>query len=313
MEFHHVPVLFEETIAALAIKPDGIYVDGTLGGAGHSSAIAAKLSEGGRLIGIDRDGEAIEAAAKRLAPFADRVTVVRGNFRDMGDILDGLGVGEVNGILLDLGVSSHQFDDGERGFSYRTDAPLDMRMDKRQALTAADIVNTWSEKDLAFILRTYGEERFAGRIAASIVRARQEKPVKTTFELAELVKNAIPAVKRQTGGHPAKRSFQAIRIACNEELAALEDVLDPAIRRLAPGGRMAVITFHSLEDRIVKNHFKTAENPCTCPPDFPVCMCGKKPYGKIITRHPVTAGETELEANPRAASAKLRVIERTAD
>ncbi len=313
MEFHHVPVLFEETINALAIRPDGIYVDGTLGGAGHSSAIAARLTEGGRLIGIDRDGEAIEAATERLAPYADRCTIVRGNFRDMPAILDDLSVGQVDGILLDLGVSSHQFDDGERGFSYRTDAPLDMRMDTRQSLTAADIVNTWSEKDLAWILKTYGEERFAGRIASAIVRARAEHPVKTTFELAELVKSAIPAAKRQTGGHPAKRSFQAIRIACNEELAALEEVLDPAVKRLAPGGRMAVITFHSLEDRIVKNHFRTAENPCTCPPDFPVCMCGKKPYGKNVFRHPVTAAEGELEENPRASSAKLRVIERLPD
>ena len=308
-EFHHVSVLLEECIQGLAIKPDGIYVDGTLGGAGHSSRIAAKLTTG-RLIGIDRDNVALEAAAERLRPFEDRVTLVHGNFCDMDQALQGLGIDKVDGILLDLGVSSPQLDDGQRGFSYMTDAPLDMRMNGEDVRDARQIVNTWSYEELKRILYDYGEERFAPRIAAAICRRREQAPIETTLELVDVIKSAMPASALREKQHPAKRSFQAIRIAVNDELGAVETVMKKAVPLLNPGGRLAVITFHSLEDRIVKNAMAEAAKGCTCPPSFPVCVCGKKPQVRIVTRKPIVSGEEELERNPRARSAKLRICEK---
>ncbi len=308
-EFHHVSVLLEECIQGLAIKPDGIYVDGTLGGAGHSSRIAAKLTTG-RLIGIDRDNVALEAAAERLRPFEDRVTLVHANFCDMDQALQGLGIDKVDGVLLDLGVSSPQLDDGQRGFSYMTDAPLDMRMNGEDTRDARQIVNTWSYEELKRILYDYGEERFAPRIAAAICRRREQAPIETTLELVDVIKSAMPASALREKQHPAKRSFQAIRIAVNDELGAVETVMKKAVPLLNPGGRLAVITFHSLEDRIVKNAMAEAAKGCTCPPSFPVCVCGKKPQVRIVTRKPIVSGEEELERNPRARSAKLRICEK---
>ena len=308
-EFHHVSVLLEECIQGLAIKPDGIYVDGTLGGAGHSSRIAAKLTTG-RLIGIDRDNVALEAAAERLRPFEDRVTLVHANFCDMDQALQELGIDKVDGILLDLGVSSPQLDDGQRGFSYMTDAPLDMRMNGEDTRDARQIVNTWSYEELKRILYDYGEERFAPRIAAAICRRREQAPIETTMELVDVIKSAMPASALREKQHPAKRSFQAIRIAVNDELGAVETVMKKAVPLLNPGGRLAVITFHSLEDRIVKNAMAEAAKGCTCPPSFPVCVCGKKPQVRIVTRKPIVSGEEELERNPRARSAKLRICEK---
>jgi len=308
-EFHHVSVLLEECIQGLAIKPDGIYVDGTLGGAGHSSRIAAKLTTG-RLIGIDRDNVALEAAAERLRPFEDRVTLVHANFCDMDQALQGLGIDKVDGILLDLGVSSPQLDDGQRGFSYMTDAPLDMRMNGEDTRDARQIVNTWSYEELKRILYDYGEERFAPRIAAAICRRREQAPIETTLELVDVIKSAMSASALREKQHPAKRSFQAIRIAVNDELGAVETVMKKAVPLLNPGGRLAVITFHSLEDRIVKNAMAEAAKGCTCPPSFPVCVCGKKPQVRIVTRKPIVSGEEELERNPRARSAKLRICEK---
>ena len=308
-EFHHVSVLLEECIEGLAIKPDGIYVDGTLGGAGHSSRIAAKLTTG-RLIGIDRDNVALEAAAERLKPYEDRVTLVHANFCDMDEALEKLGIDKVDGILLDLGVSSPQLDDGQRGFSYMTDAPLDMRMNGEDVRDARQIVNTWSYEELKRILYDYGEERFAPRIAAAICRRREQAPIETTLELVDVIKSAMPASALREKQHPAKRSFQAIRIAVNDELGAVETVMKKAVPLLNPGGRLAVITFHSLEDRIVKNIFRKNEHPCTCPPEFPVCVCGKKSKGTVVTRKPILPGEEEMETNPRSKSAKLRVFER---
>ena len=308
-EFHHVSVLLEECIQGLAIKPDGIYVDGTLGGAGHSSRIAAKLTTG-RLIGIDRDNVALEAAAERLRSFEDRVTLVHANFCDMDQALQELGIDKVDGILLDLGVSSPQLDDGQRGFSYMTDAPLDMRMNGEDTRDARQIVNTWSYEELKRILYDYGEERFAPRIAAAICRRREQAPIETTLELVDVIKSAMPASALREKQHPAKRSFQAIRIAVNDELGAVETVMKKAVPLLNPGGRLAVITFHSLEDRIVKNAMAEAAKGCTCPPSFPVCVCGKKPQVRIVTRKPIVSGEEELERNPRARSAKLRICEK---
>ena len=308
-EFHHVSVLLEDCIQGLAIKPDGIYVDGTLGGAGHSSRIAAKLTTG-RLIGIDRDNVALEAAAERLRPFEDRVTLVHANFCDMDQALQELGIDKVDGILLDLGVSSPQLDDGQRGFSYMTDAPLDMRMNGEDTRDARQIVNTWSYEELKRILYDYGEERFAPRIAAAICRRREQAPIETTLELVDVIKSAMPASALREKQHPAKRSFQAIRIAVNDELGAVETVMKKAVPLLNPGGRLAVITFHSLEDRIVKNAMAEAAKGCTCPPSFPVCVCGKKPQVRIVTRKPIVSGEEELERNPRARSAKLRICEK---
>ncbi|HIZ40890.1 MAG TPA: 16S rRNA (cytosine(1402)-N(4))-methyltransferase RsmH [Candidatus Anaerobutyricum stercoris] len=310
MEFVHKSIMLAETIESLCIKPDGIYVDGTLGGGGHSLEIAKRLDAGGRLIGIDQDGDAIEAAGKRLAPYADRVTIVRSNYADMKKVLHDLGIEKVDGILLDLGVSSYQLDNGERGFTYREDVPLDMRMDVRQERTARDIVNTYSETELYHIIRDYGEDKFAKNIAKHIVLARKEEPVETTGQLTEIIKAAIPKKVRAVGGHPAKKTFQAIRIELNHELDVLKGHLEEMVGLLGDGGRLCVITFHSLEDRIVKNIFRTCENPCICPPGFPVCTCGRKPKGRVITRKPIVPGEEELKENSRAKSAKLRVFER---
>lgn len=311
MAFEHKPVLLNEVIEGLNIKPDGIYVDGTLGGAGHSYEIAARLTEGGRLIGIDRDEEAIKAATEHLEPFSDRVTVVRGNYEDAAAIVHGLGIEKVDGMLLDLGVSSYQLDTAERGFSYREDAPLDMRMDQRDPITAYDVVNSYTEQDLFRIIRDYGEDKFAKNIAKHIVNERSVKPIETTFELSEIIKGAIPAKMREGGGHPAKKTFQAIRIEVNRELDILKEGIAGFIDILNPGGRLAIISFHSLEDRIVKTAFKEAENPCICPSSFPVCVCGRKPKGFNVTRKPITSGDEELEENLRAHSAKLRIFERT--
>ena len=310
MEFKHKSVLLDETISNLNIKPDGIYVDGTLGGGGHSYEIASRLTEGGRLIGIDQDADAICAAGERLKEFSDRVTIVRNNYCNMADVLDELGISKVNGIILDLGVSSYQLDTAERGFTYKTDAPLDMRMDRRQSVTAKNIVNEYSEFDLYRIIRDYGEDKFAKNIAKHIVAARQIKPIETTFELNGIIKAAIPVKCRISGGHPAKKTFQAIRIELNHELDVLENSIDTMIERLDAGGRLCIITFHSLEDRIVKTRFKNNENPCTCPPDFPVCVCGKKSKGKVVTRKPILPSEEELKENKRSKSAKLRVFEK---
>ncbi|MGN0977798.1 MAG: 16S rRNA (cytosine(1402)-N(4))-methyltransferase RsmH [Faecousia sp.] len=308
-EFHHVSVLLEECIEALDIKPDGTYVDGTLGGAGHSSRIAAKLTTG-RLVGIDRDPIALAAAKQRLEPFMDRVSLVHANFSQMDNALDSLGIDKVDGILLDLGVSSPQLDDGERGFSYMVDAPLDMRMDRADAQDAHAIVNQWSYEELKRILYEYGEERYAPQIAAAICRRREAAPIETTLELVDIIRSAMPASALREKQHPAKRTFQAIRIAVNDELNGLSRVMEIAIPRLKPGGRLAVITFHSLEDRIVKTTMAAAAKGCTCPPEFPVCVCGKKPQVKLITRKPIVSGEEELQRNPRARSAKLRVCEK---
>ncbi|MBD8990712.1 MAG: 16S rRNA (cytosine(1402)-N(4))-methyltransferase RsmH [Clostridiales bacterium] len=308
-EFHHVSVLLEECIEALSIKPDGIYVDGTLGGAGHSSRIAAELTTG-RLIGIDRDPVALEAAGERLKPFADRVTLVHSNFDEMDTVLKDLGISGVDGILMDLGVSSPQLDDGKRGFSYMADAPLDMRMNSEDTLDARQIVNGWSYEELKRILYDYGEERYAPRIAAAICKRREEAPIETTLELVDIIRGAMPAAALREKQHPAKRSFQAIRIAVNDELGSVERVMKRAVPCLNPGGRLAVITFHSLEDRIVKNAMAEAAKGCICPREFPVCVCGRKPQVKIITRKPITSTEAELAVNPRARSAKLRVCEK---
>ena len=308
-EFHHVSVLLDECIQGLNIKPDGIYVDGTLGGAGHSSHIASKITTG-RLIGIDRDEVALTAAAERLAPYGDRVTLVHSNFCDIASVLAQLGIRGVDGILLDLGVSSPQLDDGARGFSYMADAPLDMRMDHSEALTAAAVVNTWSYEELKRILYEYGEERYAPQIASAICKRREQAPVRTTLELVDIIRSAMPPAALREKQHPAKRSFQAIRIAVNDELGAVSQVMRDAIPCLNPGGRLAVITFHSLEDRIVKNAMAEAAKGCTCPPSFPVCVCGKKPKVRLITRKPIVSGEEELARNPRARSAKLRICEK---
>ena len=310
MEFKHKSVLLYETVDQLNIKPDGIYVDGTLGGGGHSYEIASRLSDKGRLIGIDQDEDAIKAASERLKPFMDRVTIVRNNYCNMDKVLDELSIDKVDGIMLDLGVSSYQLDTAERGFTYNVNAKLDMRMDQRQEVTARDIVNDYSEYDLYRIIRDYGEDRFAKNIAKHIVAARQKKPIETTFELNEIIKAAIPMKVRATGGHPSKRTYQAIRIELNRELEVLENSIDMMIDRLNKGGRLCIITFHSLEDRIVKVRYKNNENPCTCPPNVPVCVCGKKSKGKVITRKPIIPSEEELEENSRSKSSKLRVFER---
>ena len=308
-EFYHVSVLLQECIDGLNIKPDGIYVDGTLGGAGHSSQIAARLTTG-RLIGIDRDPVALAAAAKRLEPYQDRVTLVHSNFCEMAQVLEDLGIAGVDGVLMDLGVSSPQLDDGERGFSYMVDAPLDMRMNNEDPLTAATVVNTWSQEELKRILYTYGEERYAPQIAAAICRRREERPITTTLELVDIIRSAMPPAALREKQHPAKRSFQAIRIAVNDELGSVEKAMEVSIPLLNPGGRLAIITFHSLEDRIVKTAMADAAKGCTCPPQFPVCVCGKKPKVKLCSRKPIVASNEELEANPRARSAKLRVCEK---
>lgn len=311
MEFNHYSVLLNETIENLNIKPDGIYVDGTLGGGGHAYQVASRLSEKGRLIGIDQDADAIAAAGERLKEFGDKITIIRSNYANMKEELHRIGVEKVDGIVLDLGVSSFQLDTPERGFTYRDEnAPLDMRMDDRQSLTAKDIVNGYSEMDLYRIIRDYGEDKFAKNIAKHIVQERAKKPIETTGELTEIIRASIPMKVQVTGGHPAKRTFQAIRIELNKELEVLQDNLDDMIDLLNPGGRICIIMFHSLEDRIVKTNFKRNENPCTCPSDFPVCVCGKKSKGKVVTRKPILPSEEELEVNSRSKSAKLRVFER---
>lgn len=309
MEFAHKSVLLEETIDNLNIKPDGIYVDGTLGGAGHSEQIVKRLGEGGRLIGIDQDEDAIAAASKRLEPYGDKVTIVRDNYQNFRRILDELNIQKVDGILLDLGVSSYQLDNADRGFTYRVDAPLDMRMDNRQTKTAKDIVNDYSEAELFRILKDYGEERYAKSIAYHICKYRENKVIETTEELNDIIRGSIPAKARNGQGHPSKQTFQAIRIELNRELDVLRDSTDGMIASLNPGGRLCIITFHSLEDRIVKLAFRKNENPCICPPNFPVCTCGRKPLGKVITRKPIIPGERELEENSRSKSSKLRVFE----
>ena len=313
MEFKHYSVMLNETIEQLNIRPDGIYVDGTLGGAGHSSEIAKRLTTG-RLIGIDQDADAIAADSERLKDYKDKVTIVRSNYAQMKEVLHNLGIEKVDGILLDLGVSSFQLDTPERGFTYRSeDAPLDMRMDDRQKLTARDIVNEYSEMELFRIIRDYGEDRFAKNIAKHIVSAREQKPIETTGELNAIIKGAIPMKVQVTGGHPSKRTYQAIRIELNHELDVLRDNLDDMIELLNDGGRCCIITFHSLEDRIVKSAFKKNENPCTCPSNFPVCVCGNKSRGHVVTRKPILPSEKELEENSRSKSAKLRVFERVTD
>ena len=308
-EFHHVSVLLEECIAGLNIKPDGIYVDGTLGGAGHSSRIAAQLTTG-RLIGIDRDPVALAAAEERLSPWKERVSLVHANFCQLDQALDSLGIAGVDGILLDLGVSSPQLDDGQRGFSYMADAPLDMRMNAEDTLDAHFVVNQYSYEELKKILYEFGEERYAPQIAAAICRRREQQPIQTTLELVDIIRSAMPPAALREKQHPAKRTFQAIRIAVNDELGSVAKVMEAAIPRLNPGGRLAVITFHSLEDRIVKNAMAAAAKGCTCPPNFPVCVCGKTPQVNLITRKPIVSGSEELERNPRARSAKLRICEK---
>ena len=308
-EFYHISVLLQECIDGLAIKPDGIYVDGTLGGAGHSGQIARRL-EKGLLVGIDRDPVALKAAGERLAPFGERVKLVHSNFCEMAQVLENLGISGVDGILLDLGVSSPQLDDGSRGFSYMADAPLDMRMNGEDSLTAYEVVNSWPYEELKRILYDYGEERYAPQIASAICRRRENTPVKTTLELVDIIRSAMPPAALREKQHPAKRSFQAIRIAVNDELGAVEQAMKAAIPLLNPGGRLVIITFHSLEDRIVKNAMAEAAKGCTCPPNFPVCVCGKKPKVKLITKKPITASDEELEVNPRSRSAKLRICEK---
>lgn len=309
MEFVHLSVLLQECLEGLNIRPDGIYLDGTLGGAGHSSQIVRRLTTG-RLIGVDRDQVALTAAAQRLEPWKDRVTLVHDNFSNVASILDELGLETIDGMLFDLGVSSPQLDDGSRGFSYMTDAPLDMRMNRQDSLTAFDVVNTWSREELRRILFSYGEERYAPQIAAAVERRRQEHPIETTLELVDVIRSAMPPQALREKQHPAKRSFQAIRIAVNDELGSVERMLSSAMDRLNPGGRLAVITFHSLEDRIVKNAMQEAARGCVCPPEFPVCVCGHTPKVKLITRKPIVSGTKELEENPRARSAKLRIAEK---
>ena len=308
-EFHHISVLLQECLDGLNIRPDGIYVDGTLGGAGHSRCIAQRLTTG-RLIGIDRDPVALRAAGERLEPYKDRVMLVHANFCDMKEVLRDLEIPGVDGILLDLGVSSPQLDDGQRGFSYMTDAPLDMRMNNGDSLDAYTVVNTWPQEELKRILYTYGEERYAPQIAAAICRAREERPVSTTLELVDIIRSAMPPMALREKQHPAKRSFQAIRIAVNDELGAVEKIMQEAAELLNPGGRLAIITFHSLEDRLVKTGMNEWAKGCTCPPSFPVCVCGKKPLVKLVNRKPITASDQELEENPRSRSAKLRVCEK---
>lgn len=310
MEFKHESVLLKETIEGLRVKPDGIYVDGTLGGAGHAVKVCEKLSAKGRFIGIDQDQDAIIAASGRLAPYGDKVTVIRSNYCYMAEELHARNIRQVDGILLDLGVSSYQLDNETRGFSYRADAPLDMRMDQRQSRTAGDIVNGYEEKELYRIIRDYGEDKFAKNIAKHIAAAREKAPIETTGQLTEIIRGAIPMKMQVSGGHPAKRTFQAIRIELNRELEVLRDSLDGMVDLLGDGGRICIITFHSLEDRIVKTIFRKNENPCTCPPDFPVCVCGKKSKGKVITRKPILPSQEEMERNPRSKSAKLRIFER---
>lgn len=310
MEFQHVSVLLQEVIDGLAIKPDGIYVDGTLGGAGHASVVCSKLGEKGRFIGIDQDADAIVASRERLQPFGDKVTIVRSNYEQMKQVLSDLGISGVDGITLDLGVSSFQLDTSERGFSYRFDAPLDMRMDDRQELSAYQVVNEYTEMELYRLIQRYGEDKFAKNIAKHIVAERQKEPISTTGRLSEIISQSIPMKVRKQGGHPAKKTFQAIRIEVNRELNVLQDTLDDMIDLLNPGGRLCIITFHSLEDRIVKQAFRTAQNPCTCPPDFPVCVCGKTPKGHMVGRKPILPSEEEMEKNPRSKSAKLRIFER---
>ncbi len=308
-QFHHISVLLNECLDGLSIRPDGIYVDGTLGGAGHSSQIAKRLTTG-RLIGIDRDPVALEAAGKRLEPYKDRVSLVHSNFCEIAKVLKDLNISGVDGILLDLGVSSPQLDDGSRGFSYMVDAPLDMRMNNQDALNAETVANTWPQEELRRILYTYGEERYAPQIAAAICRRREQQPIKTTLELVDIIRFAMPPAALREKQHPAKRSFQAIRIAVNDELGAVEKVMEDAIPLLNLGGRLAVITFHSLEDRIVKTAMAAAAKGCTCPPEFPVCVCGKKPQVKLVSRKPIVATDEELDENPRSRSAKLRVCEK---
>lgn len=310
MEFKHTSVLLQETVDGLNVKPDGIYVDGTLGGGGHSYEICRRLGEKGSIVGIDQDAAAIEAAGNRLKDFGEKVTIVRSNYCDMRSRLQELGIYKVDGIVLDLGVSSYQLDTAERGFSYREDAPLDMRMDTRQSMTAKDIVNDYSQKELCRVIRDYGEDKFAANIAKHIVMARSKGPIETTGQLTEVIRAAIPMKYQKKTGHPAKRTFQAIRIELNRELEVLRDSLDDMIDLLNPGGRLCIITFHSLEDRIVKSAFRKNENPCTCPPDFPVCVCGKVSKGSIVTRKPILPSQEELEYNSRSKSAKLRIFER---
>ena len=310
MSFSHISVLLNETIEALQIKPDGIYIDGTLGGGGHSYEICRRLGEKGRLIGIDRDADAIRAASERLSVFGDKVRICKNTYENMGSLAAGLGIRQVDGIVLDLGVSSYQLDTAERGFSYMEDAPLDMRMDREEGISAKEIVNEYSESELYRVIRDYGEDRFAKNIAKHIVAAREKKPIETTLELAEIIRASIPMKVQKTGGHPAKRTFQAIRIECNRELEQLQNTLDEMIELLAPGGVLAVITFHSLEDRIVKLKFRENENPCICPPDFPVCVCGRKSKGKAL-RKPILPSEEEMKENSRSRSAKLRVFRKT--
>ena len=310
MDFKHVSVLLNETIDGLNINPDGIYVDGTLGGGGHAYEVCKRLSDKGRLIGIDRDGEALEAAREHLKEFEDKITLVRSNYCEIDTILKDLDIDKVDGIVLDLGVSSYQLDNLERGFSYKSDAPLDMRMDQRQVKTAADVVNTYSENELFRIIRDYGEDKFAKNIAKHIVMERQKKPFETTAQLSEVIKHSIPMKFQNKGGHPAKKTFQAIRIEVNKELTVLRDSIDKMIELLNENGRICIITFHSLEDRIVKTKFRENENPCTCPPDFPVCVCGKVSKGKVITRKPIVPGDKEITENKRAKSSKLRIFER---
>ena len=308
MEFHHISVLLNECIDNLNIRPDGIYVDGTMGGGGHSLEIAKRLTTG-RLICIDQDPNAHEAAGKRLAEYKDRITFVRDNFGNIANILDSLGIEKIDGMLLDIGVSSHQLDEAERGFSYQQDAPLDMRMNPDRPFSAYDVVNGYDEDELDRVIFTYGEERWARRIAQFIVKERENKPIETTGELVDIIKKAVPKGARKDGPHPAKRTFQAIRIEVNGELEVLQKAIDDVAARLAVGGRLCIITFHSLEDRIVKEAFRKQENPCICPPQFPVCVCGKKPLGRVITRKPILPSKEELEENPRSRSAKLRVLE----
>ena len=309
MDFRHSSVLLSETVEGLRVRPEGIYLDGTLGGGGHAEEILKQLSGNGHYYGIDKDGDAVRAASERLQPYADRLTVLRGDYRDFLELTAPYHIPAFDGILLDLGVSSYQLDTPERGFSYRYDAPLDMRMDTRQELTVKDIVNGYSEEELARVLYDYGEEPFAKNIAKAIVRAREKAPVETTLELSGIISQAVPMKVRAKGGHPAKKSFQAFRIEVNGELDALKQTLSGMIDRLAPGGRIAVISFHSLEDRIVKQTFKDAENPCICPPDFPVCVCGRKPKGKTVGKKPILPTAEEMEENPRSKSAKLRIFE----